>query len=170
MSPHPTSGTMDLILHGGAIYTMDGRRSWAEAMAIQEGKIVAIGRDKDVRALAGPGAKETNLHGKMVIPGIIDVHNHHMSGGQAALYETTFSPMLTFEAILDMVRERAASSAPGEWIYGGIWGSHLMSRLAAAAALKALDAASDGHPVMLRDDSNHNRWVNSRAMELIGIT
>ncbi|MGH7074534.1 MAG: amidohydrolase [Stellaceae bacterium] len=170
MSPHATSGPVDLILHGGAIYTTDKLRSWVEAMAIRDGRIVAIGRDDDVRALAGPGAKETNLRGKMVIPGIIDVHNHHMSGGQAALYETTFSPMLTLEAILDMVRERAASSAPGKWIYGGIWGSHLMSKLAAAAALKALDAASDGHPVMLRDDSNHNRWVNSRAMELIGIT
>jgi predicted amidohydrolase YtcJ len=167
---HPTTRPPDLILHSAALYTMNRHRSWAEAVAIRDGRFIAVGRNADVRALAGRGTRQVDLGGKMVMPGIIDVHNHHLYGGQADLYETTFAPTLNLEAILDLVRERATTSAAGEWVYGGIWGSHLMPTLSSAAALRALDAASGGHPVMLRDDSQHNRWVNSRAMELIGIT
>jgi predicted amidohydrolase YtcJ len=167
---NPMKRSPDLILHNGAIYTMDRHRSWAQAAAIRDGRFIAVGTDPDVRALAGRGTRQIDLEGKMTVPGIIDVHNHHMYGGQADLYETTFAPTLDFNAILDLVRERAATLPKSEWIYGGIWGSHLMPHLSTAAALKALDAASSGHPVMLRDDSQHNRWVNSRAMALIGIT
>lgn len=159
-----------LILHNGSLYTMDRGRTWAHAAAIRDGRFIAVGDDREVRALAGRGTLQIDLEGKMVIPGIIDVHNHHMYGGQAALYETTFAPTLDFDELLDLIRKRAAALPKPEWIYGGIWGSNLMPHLSTAAALRALDAASDGHPVMLRDDSQHNRWVNSKAMTLIGIS
>jgi predicted amidohydrolase YtcJ len=170
MSQRSQGRFADLILHNAAVYATDRARSWAKALAIRDGKFVAVGENGDVASFRGPETKAIDLDGRMVIPGIIDVHNHHYSGGQADLYEATFSPMLPFDAVLEVVRARAAKTAPGEWIYGGIWGSNLTSRLSTGAALQALDAVSAAHPVMLRDDSNHNRWVNSRALALIGIT
>ena len=165
-----TDVTADLILQNGKVYTLDRSRPWAEAIAVRGGKIVAVGRDGDIAALAGPGTRTVDLRGRMVLPGIIDVHNHHLRGGQADLFETNFSPLLSFDDILALVRERAAKAAPDEWIYGGIWGSDIIGRLYSTAAKEALDGASLGRPVMLRDDSQHNRWVNSKALEIIGIT
>jgi predicted amidohydrolase YtcJ len=164
------AASADLILHNGAIYTVDPQRSWAKAVAVGGGKILAVGGEAEVLALRGAKTDIVDLGGAMVMPGINDVHNHHFLGGQADLYETNFSPLLSFDDILGLVRATAAKAAPGEWIFGGIWGSDLIGRLSSLDALAALDAASGGHPVMLRDDSQHNRWVNSRALALIGIT
>jgi predicted amidohydrolase YtcJ len=105
----------------------------------------------------------------MVMPGINDVHVHPMLGGRADLYECHFRPTLSLEEVLAVVRADARKAQPGAWIVGGSWGSNFTTTLATLDALKALDEASEGHPVMLRDDSVHNRWVNSRALELAGI-
>ena len=67
------------------------------------------------------------------------------------------------------MRARAEKVPADEWICGGIWSSELIPRLRTMAAKAELDAASLGRPVMLRDDSLHNRWVNSSALEIIGI-
>jgi predicted amidohydrolase YtcJ len=160
----------DLILRNGAIYTVDRGRRWAQALAVRAGQIIAVGSDLEVDSFNGPGTRVVDLHGRMVLPGIVDVHNHHTRGGQADLYETNVSPALGFDGVLEVVRKSAAKTPPGEWIYGGIWSSKLVGHLHTLAAKQALDAVSPGHPVMLRDDSQHNRWVNSRALEIMGVT
>ena len=159
----------DLIFTNGAVYTVDRNRSWATGLAIKDGKLVAVGTDLQMDSFRGPSTRAVDLGGRMVMPGIIDVHNHHTRGGQADLYETNILPTLSFEGVLDVVRRRAAATAPGEWISGGIWGSNIVGRLYTAAARDALDAACPDHPVMLRDDSQHSRWVNSRALALMGV-
>ena len=159
----------DLIFTNGAVYTVDRNRSWATGLAIKDGKLVAVGTDLQMDSFRGPSTRAVDLGGRMVMPGIIDVHNHHTRGGQADLYETNILPTLSFEGVLDVVRRRAADTAPGEWISGGIWGSNIVGRLYTAAARDALDAACPDHPVMLRDDSQHSRWVNSRALALMGV-
>ncbi len=105
-----------------------------------------------------------------MIPGLVDVHNHHTRGGQFDMFEVAFPTSLSFDGILALVRARAGKIAPGEWISGGIWSSELVGRLSQTSAKAELDAASLGRPVMLRDDSSHNRWVNSKALELMGVT
>jgi predicted amidohydrolase YtcJ len=166
----PRAVEADLILHSGRIYKVDARRSWAEAVAVKDGKIIAVGADKVVRKLRGNTTELIDLDGRMVMPGLIDVHNHHTRGGQLDLFEVSFPASLSFDQILERVRERASKTAPGEWISGGIWSSDLAGRLGQLSAKAELDAASLGRAVMLRDDSLHNRWVNSKALELIGIT
>lgn len=159
----------DLVLTNGRFYRMDGARGWASAVAIKSGRIVAVGNDAAVEALAGPETKKTDLGGRMVMPGIVDVHAHLMMGGQAELFELRFASTSRFETLLGKVRDKAATTAPGNWIIGGQWGSDLLPKLNTAQALAELDAASGGRPVMLRDDTYHNRWVNSEALRLAGI-
>jgi len=159
----------DVILNRGSIYTVDDARSWASAVAIRQGKLIAVGSDLEIDSFRGPHTRVVDLRGRMVLPGIIDVHNHHTRGGQADLYETTFLPTLSFEEVTAVVSARAAKTKPGDWISGGIWGSNIVGRLYKSSARAALDAASAEHPVMLRDDSQHSRWVNSRALEIMGV-
>jgi predicted amidohydrolase YtcJ len=71
--------------------------------------------------------------------------------------------------ILAAVRQRATELEPGEWVVGESWGSGLIERLSTAEALVALDDASSGHPVLLTDDSHHNKWANTAAMRASGV-
>jgi predicted amidohydrolase YtcJ len=159
----------DTIITNGRLYTVDPQRRWSQALAIKDGVILAVGSELEVAAYGGAGTRVVDLRGAMVLPGIVDVHNHHTRGGQAELYEINVSPTMRFEQVCEAVRAYAARTPPGEWIVGGIWGSDLVGRLEHLEARRALDAASPDHPVMLRDDSQHNRWVNARALDLMGI-
>lgn len=167
MSPNRANDS-DLILVNGQIYTLDPACPWAEALAIRGGRIVAVGSEASVRAAMSPQTRIIDLRNKMAMPGIIDVHNHLFFAGRAALFETRFAPNLTLNEILDEVREAASKQPPDGWVIGGIWGSGLLSELTIQAR-HALDDAADGRPVMLRDDSHHNRWVNTAALRLAGI-
>lgn len=160
----------DLVLTNGRFYRMDPDRGWASAVAVKSGRIVAVGDASAAEQLIGPETKTIDLGGRMVMPGIVDVHAHLMMGGQAELFELRFPSTSSFEMLIEKVRERAAAAPEGSWIIGGQWGSDLLPKLNTAEALAALDAASGGHPVMLRDDTYHNRWVNSEALRLAGVT
>ncbi|HUA36236.1 MAG TPA: amidohydrolase [Candidatus Binataceae bacterium] len=161
--------TADLVLQNGKIYTVDSPRPWAEALAIRDGKIEFVGADSDVKSFVGPNTRVIDLKQRMAMPGINDVHVHPLLGGRADLYECRFLPTLSLDEVLAVIRAEARKAKPGAWIVGGSWGSNFTDALASLDTLRALDDASEGHPVMLRDDSVHNRWVNSRALELAGI-
>ncbi|CEJ14204.1 N-substituted formamide deformylase precursor [bacterium YEK0313] len=160
----------DAIFHNGRIYTVDAARSWASAVAVAGGRILAVGDDGDILALRGPATTVTDLRGRMMLPALGDIHNHHARGGELDLYELNFTTALDFDGILALVAERAARVGPDAWICGGIWSSALGPRLADPASRAALDEAAGGRPVSLIDDSLHNRWVSSRALQLAGIT
>ena len=159
----------DAVLHNGRIYTVDPSHQWAQAIAIREGKIAAVGTDSNVKSWIGPDTRVVDLKGTMVMPGINDVHVHPILGGRTDLFECHFLPTLSLEEVLAVVRADARKAQPDAWIVGGSWGSNFTTTLSSLETLRALDEASEGHPVLLRDDSVHNRWVNSRALELAGI-
>jgi predicted amidohydrolase YtcJ len=160
----------DLVVRNGRIYTVDRSRPWVTAIAVKAGRIVAAGGDADMRMLTGEKTEVIDLGGKMAMPGIVDVHTHIMMGGQAELYETRFPSTLGVKEIAEQVN-KATRHAPAEsWIVGGQWGVEQLARINTAEALAMLDAASDGHPVLLRDETYHNRWANSAALHLANIT
>lgn len=166
-----TSGRQaDLILTNGRIYTVDADRPWAEAIAIAGGRILAVGSRDEIAALSGPRTETVDLEGRMAMPGFVDVHNHIMMGGQADLFETQLPAGASVDEICAHVRARAEKAEPGQWIVANQWGADMMTALNSEASLAGLDAASLGHPVLLRDETVHNRWVNSEAMRLSGIS
>ncbi|MCV0397283.1 MAG: amidohydrolase [Rhizobiaceae bacterium] len=159
----------DTLFLNGRIYTVDGERRWVEAVAAGDGRIVGLGSEADVRELAEPGAEIVDLGGRMAMPGIVDVHNHVLMGGATELFELRFPGSLGLRDIVGRVREAAEKTEPGRWIIGSQWGADLFTVLNTSEALEALDEASLGRPVLLRDETVHNRWVNSEAMRLAGI-
>jgi predicted amidohydrolase YtcJ len=156
-----------IVLCHPCIYTMDPARPWAQAMGVRDGRLLAIGSLAEVSA-AMPEAPQADLPGRMVMPGLLDVHNHFVWAGRAELYELFVPPVFSLDQVLDAVRAAAAGKGADEWVVGGIWGSALIGQLDAAARMR-LDEAAGGRPVMLRDDSHHNRFVSSAALKLAAI-
>ena len=124
------SRTADAIFHNGRIYTVDAARSWASAVAVAGGRILAVGDDAGILALRGAGTEVIDLQGRMMMPALGDIHNHHARGGELDLYELNFTTALGFDDILGLVAERAARLGPDDWISGGIWSSKLGARFA----------------------------------------
>ena len=160
----------DLILTGGAVRTANRAQPTAEALAIRGGRVLAVGSEDDVLAHRDDRTTVRDLAGAAVYPGFVDVHNHHAVAGVTDLFELSFGVALGVDEILERVRARAETLPPGAWITGGSWASTLMSELNSSAVRERLDEASGGRPVMLSDDSHHNRWVNTSALRLAGIT
>lgn len=160
----------DLILMGGGVRTAARGMPAAEALAIGGGRVLAVGSEADVLTHRDESTAVRDLAGATVYPGFVDVHNHHALAGVTDLFELSFTVALTLDEILDRVREHADTLAPGAWITGGSWASTLMDELNSSTVRARLDAAAGGRPVMLSDDSHHNRWASTRALELAGIT
>lgn len=159
----------DLIVTNAAVYTCDPAQEWAEAFAVAGGDIIAVGSADEVRALATDRTEVLDAGGRMVMPGLSDVHTHLGYGGNQVAHELSLLPTDTLDDILARVRDRAAGLGPDEWIAGGVMGSPILEQVSKGGYLSALDEAGGGRPVLLRDDSMHNRWISSRALEIIGV-
>ena len=159
----------DLILTGGRVYTGNPEHPWAEAIAVAGGRILAVGQTEDVAALAAPHTVVRELDGGCVMPGLIDAHNHHAVAGEEELFHLRIPLNAPLDGIVAAVRAHAATLPADAWVIGSPWGSDRLGELSTAAALARLDAAAGGRPVILTDDSHHNRWVSTRAMELGGV-
>jgi hypothetical protein len=160
--------TAELALKNGAIYTVDGARSWAQAVAIRGGRIVFVGLDKDLAAHVGPATRVIDLKGRMLIPGFQDAHIHPIDSGiQATACDV--SGLKTVAEYVAAIRKYADSHPDETWITGGGW---LMSAFGpgALASRKLIDAVVPDRPVMLWSTDGHTIWVNSKALELARIT
>ena len=162
--------TADLILRNGRIYTVDAAQPWVNAVAVRNGRYVAVGDDEAVEATKGTSTEIVDLKGRMAMPGITDIHTHMLMGGQAEMFDLNFASSLGVDDICAAVRAWAEKQPPGAWIVGAQFGTDKLPALNTAGALAKLDAASLGRPVLLRDDSHHNRWVNSATLRLCGLT
>jgi predicted amidohydrolase YtcJ len=156
----------DLVLHGGTIHTMDARRSVVPALAVRDARIVALGGDAEMRALAGPGTRQFDLGGRAAIPGLFDSHNHLLEVG-AKLSTIRLDECQSVEEMVELVRQRARETPPGEWIVGQGWneGYFVDGRL---PTRRDLDPATGEHPVILMRFFNTD-VVNSVALRLADI-
>jgi hypothetical protein len=156
----------DLILAGGRIFTADAARSWAQAIAVRGERIVAIGGDRAVMALAGPRTRVIDLRGRAVTPGFGDAHSHPSHGGLARI-RCELHDAHGLEAYLDIIATYAREHPAAEWIQGGGWS---MSDFPGGRPHRELlDRIVPDRPVLLSSRDGHDAWVNSRALELAGI-
>ena len=166
-SPEPASAPgAESIYVNARIYTVDADNSWASAMAIDDGRIVAIGNEDDVMQHAGTRSQVIDLQGGMVMPGIHDTHIHPSDAGIQKRLECSFLSY-DLDEVLDILRDCIAETPEGEWVRGGQWNDGLFA--SGKTPKSILDEIAPDHPVFLMDWSVHNAWVNSRALELFGI-
>lgn len=159
----------DLLLLNGRIYTVDTARPRAEALAVREGKLLAVGSNREVSRLAGSKTRRIDLKGAFVMPGLVDGHVHPVTGGLKTLYECNFPFTSGPEEIKAAVTSCAGRMPAGTWIRGGQWDSGFFDRHSIASPRAFLDAITQAHPVVLVDDSLHNAWANTAALRAMGI-
>jgi predicted amidohydrolase YtcJ len=160
----------DLVLYNGPVYTMDPGHPTARAVAIAGSRILDVGTEADLRSLLRPGGTEVDLAGRAVIPGLIDAHVHFgwYSMGRYRR-EVDLDNVPSKEEAAARVSRKARETEPGQWIQGGGWNKNIWTDSSFPTAAD-LDRVAPLHPVALEDKSHHATWVNSRALELAGIT
>jgi len=156
----------DLVLINGGIYTVDADRSWAQAIAIRDGVIVAVGDNVAIEAMTGPETRTIDLAGKMALPGFHDAHVHPTMGGYASL-GCDLEGHDSVEAIISKVTACVGKDDQG-WLEGHAFDLALFGQDGPNKSL--LDAIETHRPIILWASDGHNAWANSQALELAGIS
>ncbi|HZR72127.1 amidohydrolase [Bradyrhizobium sp.] len=156
-----------LVLLNGKILTMDGQSTIAEAVAIRDGRFLAVGDSAMIRPMAASSTRTIDLAGKTVVPGLIDTHSHFKAAGMSD-YVVNMSRARTVAEALEAIRQFAASRKPGDWIIGSAW--HPPSQLAEKRYLtrQEIDSAAPNNPVYLRT-VGHFSMANTLALARAGV-
>jgi len=160
----------DRILINGKILTVDASETIVEAVAIKDGKFLATGKTDEVKALASENTHVLDLGGKLALPGIIDSHTHPTMLASHLTEINCRKPTVKGIAdIKEMVKMRAEELGPGKWIRGANFND---SKLAEKRHITRweLDEVAPINPVFLMADTGHQSVVNSKALELAGVT
>ena len=154
----------DVIFHNGQVYTVNATRSWAQALAVKDGKIAAIGLDSDVMGLKGEDTVLVDLGDRMVMPGIVDAHTHYELGGLAGIQcflPDTFTNQ-TEEIVIEAIKA-CDKRFPGDgWLYGNRF--HVNALDPADYNSKWLDKVVPHRPAQMLDEPGHGYLLNSKAL------
>jgi predicted amidohydrolase YtcJ len=165
---HAQQAPPDTIFTGGKIITVDERFSIAQAVAIRGDRIVAVGSNQEITALAGPATRRINLQGKSVIPGLIDNHMHLLRGGTSWMYEVRLDGVPTRKQAMAMLTERTKQVGPGKWVYTlGGFAREQFSDDSKPITTAELDKAFPNNPVALQE-SYYRFEANTQAWKLMG--
>jgi predicted amidohydrolase YtcJ len=157
---------VDLLLLNARVVTMNPKQPGAEAIAISGGRILWVGNNGEAKKLFPVATETIDLGGATVLPGIIDAHTHLMSLGESFL-KLNLKDVATEQEAVELVRQRAATAATGEWILGwgwdeGKWAAHYPTH-------HALSEAAPNNPVFLVGLHSFAAWANKRALEIAGV-
>ena len=155
-----------LIIRDADVRTMSLHAPSAEAVAIEDSKIVAVGSNDEVLALAGPNTKQISAHGNTVMPGVIDAHNHLRLG--ATIPAIHLERATSLDEIHALIAEHLDLHPEIEWIEGDGWNYAAIPGGRPTAAM--LDHACQGRPAWLFSYDVHTVWLNSEALKRFGVT
>jgi len=159
--------TADLILTNARIYTVERDDSWAEAVAIKDGRILSVGSNADVAARKGAATRVVDMGGRFVMPAFGDAHAHPIFGGMSHA-RCSLHQGKTIEDYRGIIAACVEKTPGNGTIFGSGWNQALFPPK--GIPNKAiLDSVSKDRPLIFESDG-HTLWVNSRALELAGIT
>jgi len=170
----PVEDAADLVLTNGKVVTVDASLPEAEAVAMRDGRIIAVGSSDEIDAYVGGATEVIDLEGRLAIPGFIEGHGHYMSLGRSKeildLMDAT-----SWEEIVSMVEEAVATARPGQWIEGRGWHQEKWSSVPEGSVEGVpvhdmLSAVSPNNPVRLGHASGHASFVNEAVLVAAGIT
>ena len=163
----------DMIIHNGVIYTMNDLNPITEAVAVGDGKIIALGKYRDLDPLINAKTKIINLSGAMMTPGIIEGHGHFYGLGLAKM-QLDLSKTESYQDLIDMVSDAVRNSNPGEWILGRGWHQSKWSDnkddfVKGFQTHDRLSEVSPNNPVWLKHASGHAGFANQNAMDIANV-
>jgi len=163
-----SSQSADLIVTNARIYTVDENRPVVDAMAIRGGRVVATGPQRGVMTLRGPNTQVIDLHGRTVIPGMIDAHVHLLNLGNS-LRNVDLVGTNSYDEVVARVVARAKDTPAGGWIVGRGWDQNDWGDTRFPTH-EALSRAVPNNPVVLTRIDGHATLVNAAAMRAAGVT
>ena len=163
-----TAPAPQIILYNGILATQNTAQPSAQAVAVGNGKILALGRDGDVLNLAGPDTEKIDLDGRLVVPGFIDSHIHFYEWALKR-QGIKLDDLTHLKELLARVREAAAIRPPGQWIMGQGWNETDWTEQRMPTR-ETLDRVAPAHPVLLWRCDLHLAAANSAALSLAGIS
>lgn len=162
------SNFADSVWLGGHIYTVDQNFSVATALAVSGQTLMAVGSDEEISSLIGGNTVVYKLNGATVTPGFIESHIHLQMYGESLLKLPIRDK--SKKEILEEVEQAISKMKPGQWLEGGMGWNNEVWEDPSYPTKEELDAVSPNNPVLLPRMDGHLIWVNSRALELAGIT
>ncbi len=162
------TGTADLIVHHGVIYTAADAAPRAEAVAIAGNRLIYVGGNDEALARRGPATRVIDAGGRAVLPGLHDAHGHVLGLGEQ-LHELDLRGTTSLVEVTARVAERARTAAPDAWIIGRGWDQNDWP-VKAWPSRTALDAAAAGRRVWLTRIDGHAGVASSRALQEAGLT
>lgn len=167
--PGGTEDGADMVLRNGVIYTVNGAQPLAQAVAIDEGIIVFVGSNTEVEQYTGSNTTVENLNGRMVMPGIHDVHIHPLEAASESFSFELSSTETNPENFATAIANAHAANQGSGWLIG--WGHSIFTLLDARRPVKEIiDEVVANRPVIILEETSHSAFVNSRALELAGFT
>ncbi|WP_233520495.1 amidohydrolase [Flocculibacter collagenilyticus] len=158
-----------MVFTNGNVYTVNKNSPWASAVVINNGKIVYVGDDSHAEQYIGNNTEVINLNGKMMMPGIHDVHIHPLESGSDATHFSLNEHESNAENYIDEIADAAYLNPNATWLIG--YGHSIMTLLEAERSPRdILDDAVPNRPVIIMEQTSHSMWLNSKALELAGIS
>ena len=158
----------DMIIVNARIYTVDDNRPVVSALAVQDGRVLFAGSDREARSLAGPRTRVIDAVGRTIIPGMVDAHAHLLGLGHS-LRNVQLAGSRSYDEVIARTVARAREMKPGEWVVGRGWDQNLWPDKQFPSH-EALSRALPNHPVVLTRVDGHAVLANAMAMRLAGIT
>ncbi|HCB45643.1 MULTISPECIES: amidohydrolase [unclassified Algoriphagus] len=163
----------DSVFINGIVYTVDESNPKAEAVAVKDGLILAVGTTAEIQEYIGENTEVIDLEGKTMTPGFIESHAHLMGIGYNKL-ELDLMYVKTYDELVEKVAEAVAKAKPGDWITGRGWHQDKWIQkpekmVKGFQTNEPLNAVSPDNPVFLRHASGHASFANAKALELAGI-
>ncbi len=167
MAVASSTAAPDAIFLNGDIYTQ-ATPARAQAMAVRDGRIVAIGTNDAIRKLKGSHTEVVDLGGQFVMPGFNDAHCHLQSGGFEQM-NVNLVGVKSLEEMQQSIATRAKTTAAGDWIIGGGW-DHTLWSSQQLPTRQDLDGVTGGHPAIFVRVDGHIAVANSAALQAAGVT